>query len=200
MKNIIIVFILILSSCGSIDKKFLQMQDSFYREITKMSDQKIAVISNVSRAQHYQRNRNQSTIPTKEWQIKNMENWQYYWVFDGISPTHNLLGDSGNVSYRGLRQNAHIQVIFDRNGNLVTSPENVGTYDFGAVYNNKGKVSKTGLERHFRKDVYPWIYWGNSPRDRTTVNQRLQSLFESIKKSANRDEEMAIISKLFKEQ
>lgn len=96
------------------------------------------------------------------------------------------MGAKNNVSYRGLRQNSHIQVVYDKYGRLVTSDENMGTYDFGVVYNENKQINQEGLARHFRKDVYPWIYWGNTENDKTTRKERLNAVLESIKGSNDR--------------
>ncbi len=88
----------------------------------------------------------------------------------GEAITHNLAGATGNIDYRGTGSNLHRQAIYDKNGNLVSTPENMGTYDF--VSPN----SLSGVRDHLTVDVQPWIEWGNSPNDTTTKQQRIDAL------------------------
>ena len=56
------------------------------------------------------------------------------------------------------------EVIFDRYGNIVTSPENIGTFNYGTDPNSK---------EHFYYDVLPYWIWGNSENDTTPFLYRL---------------------------
>ena len=59
------------------------------------------------------------------------------------------------------------EVIFDAQGNIVTAPEDYGTYNFANP--SKDPVG------HFYKDVLPWLVWGNDERDTTSMDQRVKS-------------------------
>ena len=52
-------------------------------------------------------------------------------------------------------------------------PENMGTYDF---------VPPGGINTfiHGVVDVIPWIMWGNSENDRTSIGERLLSIGKGI--------------------
>ena len=85
----------------------------------------------------------------------------------GEANCHNMgIGTYGNKDYRGKGIAEGQQAIYDTNGNLVTSPENMGTFDFGAP----------GTMAHKVLDVKPWIDWGNSPQDRTSMGQRMDTV------------------------
>lgn len=84
------------------------------------------------------------------------------------------------LSGDGLRE-----VVYDKNGNLVTSPPNMGSPNYFYYVTHP-------LE-HFSHDILPWIYWGNTPKDPTTVELRkiyyirdlgigIQSLFFGFKR------------------
>lgn len=62
------------------------------------------------------------------------------------------------------------EVIFDSSGNMVTDPRDIGTYNFCP---SGGFVGSAG---HFVKDILPWIVWGNTPDDTTTVVERIMGL------------------------
>ena len=93
------------------------------------------------------------------------------WKGGKIAPAHNV-GTSGNIEYRGVDKRSGQQIIFDKDGNIVTTPENKGTYDY--------IIPKFGsYGDHNRYDVNPWIKYGNSANDTTTSQQRRDGLRES---------------------
>ncbi len=59
------------------------------------------------------------------------------------------------------------EVIFDCEGDMVTAPEDEGTYNFADP--------NTDPIGHFNKDVLPWIIWGNEESDSTDMSARLHS-------------------------
>lgn len=63
-----------------------------------------------------------------------------------------------------------VQDIFGGGWQIVTAPENVGTYNFFG----------SGL-RHLKIDVRPWLLFGNAPDDTTTTEQRDALYRSSIK-------------------
>ncbi|MEZ4513857.1 MAG: WXG100 family type VII secretion target [Chloroflexota bacterium] len=127
---------------------------------------------------HNARNRYQANanIPlTKEQMIKDE------WDCADNAPAHNLKGASGNVDCRGRGSRAGQQAIYDVHGNLVTSSENVGTYDFAPPPRRSDTFlhpvdSYKKAEEHWKMDVEPWLKWGNSDTDTTTPEERLEAL------------------------
>jgi hypothetical protein len=66
---------------------------------------------------------------------------------------------------------ANQQAIYDKKGNLVTTDENGGSYDYISP--------KDGLKGHADVDVAPWLKWGNTPQDTTTEKQRRKAMSQS---------------------
>ena len=115
---------------------------------------------------HYNRNQYQKDLPLFESEVADKPD---EWMLEGESPTHNMNGAKGNVSYRGVGPNEGKQVVFDANGIRVDDPANQGTYDFYSPIDNFGK--------HIAEDVIPWIIWGNSEDDPTNPLSRASAAF-----------------------
>jgi RHS repeat-associated protein len=121
---------------------------------------------------HYGRNLFQDNLPATGSELKF---WQ--WNNMGESIAHNLDGASGNIDYRGKGLNIGQQAIYDQNGYLVETPENMGTYDF---------IPPTvSLSGHGTVDVEPWIEWGNSPQDSTSKWDRQKAYTLGILKAGS---------------
>ena len=119
---------------------------------------------------HYGRNLFQDALPST---VSEMKFWQ--WDSLGLAVAHNLAGATGNVDYRGKGLKLGQQAVYDENGNLVTSPENMGTYDF---------IPPTvSLSGHNAVDVDPWLNWGNSPQDSTSKWDRQKAYSLGILKT-----------------
>jgi hypothetical protein len=69
------------------------------------------------------------------------------------SPTHGY-----NWSFR---DESGSQCVYDGNGDLVTDPENAGSYDYVSPFNPDGSMNWGGAAGHFFTDMLPWIFWGN---------------------------------------
>ncbi len=104
------------------------------------------------------------------------------WGDEEKSRAHNNgEGVSGNVEYRGLEGTIREgqQLVFDKDGNIVTTPENRGTYDFIPPKEfsiAEIKNFEKSMGDHWVTDVNPWIEWGNSPDDTTTREERIEIL------------------------
>lgn len=64
-----------------------------------------------------------------------------------------------------MSQNGHYEVILDSNGKIVTDPRDVGTYNFCSPQDD--------VLGHAFMDVIPWILYGNSPSDNTSIIDRI---------------------------
>ena len=64
-------------------------------------------------------------------------------------------------------------MIVAPDGMIVNTPENMGTYDF--VPPGGSNTFIYGVV-----DVIPWIMWGNSENDRTSIGERLLSIGKGI--------------------
>jgi len=93
--------------------------------------------------------------------------WFDNWDSKGETSTHNV-GTSGNIDYRGMNEFKGIQAVYDKDGNLVTTPENMGTYDYISPNDN--------IFDHLNVDVKTWIELGNSTHDTTTKEERVNSM------------------------
>ena len=71
--------------------------------------------------------------------------------------------DISNVKY--VPETGGGEQIFDLKENVVTSPENMPTYNL--FHPSKEKFM------HFLADVAPWVLWGNSPDDPTATLERI---------------------------
>ena len=59
--------------------------------------------------------------------------------------------------------NASFELVFDRNGNLVTDSINGGTYNFSHPDSFTARID------HFIKDMLPYYLWGNTELDAQTT-------------------------------
>ncbi|MBU0667772.1 hypothetical protein KJ951_03520 [Patescibacteria group bacterium] len=84
------------------------------------------------------------------------------WFNVGKSIAHSFGKGAENVEVRGWGINKGRQAVYDSVGNLVTSPENMGTYDFGTPL----------TQSHYILDIQPWLAWENSPQDTTNYLER----------------------------
>ena len=107
-----------------------------------------------------------------------------HWDCKQNAIAHNLNGDSGNMDCRGKvgTPREHQQMVVAPDGMIVTSDENMGTYDF---------VSPHGFIKtifHGAADTVPWIIWGNSPYDKTGVRERMAGLIKGFLEYCSSDE------------
>jgi len=77
---------------------------------------------------------------------------------------HNMNGASGNMVYVKSDGQGFLEAVFDANGDLVEDDENMGSYNY---YNQREHPYQ-----HFFSDRLPWIMWGNTREDETTVMER----------------------------
>jgi len=78
---------------------------------------------------------------------------------------HQQNGAKENTVYLG--PDGHKEAVYDKDGKLVTDGVNDGSYNYF-------HPSKEPLY-HFSFDICPWILWGQSPTDSTTVKSRIHA-------------------------
>ena len=114
---------------------------------------------------HYNRN-SLNKAPTTEEDANN----QGYTLLDENNDKFHQNNLSGGRNRKYISPDGHHEVVFYHNGQLNNTPEDEGTYNVG---------SATGgfFERyivHGILDVLPYLIWGNSPDDSTTIIDRIE--------------------------
>lgn len=77
-------------------------------------------------------------------------------------------GPNGEGNRKYISPDGHHEGVYDANGNLVTDPLNMGTYNFSPPSDKPG---------HLLKDIVPYVIWGNTPEDPTALMDRLKRGF-----------------------
>ena len=75
--------------------------------------------------------------------------------------------DQSNIKYVSI--DGRYEAIYDYEHNLVEDVRDVGTYNYASPTDDPWN--------HFLLDVIPWIFWGNSQDDTTTIAERLNAFF-----------------------
>jgi len=78
--------------------------------------------------------------------------------------------DKSNIKY--VSSDGHKEFIVNSQNDIVDDPRDVGTYNF-VPSNKNGIIGKIG---HAAYDVIPWIVYGNSVDDTTTIFDRVGAL------------------------
>ena len=78
---------------------------------------------------------------------------------------HQQRGAKGNRVYLGPE--GHKEAVYDSEGKLVQDGINDGSYNFSHPYDDP--------INHFTKDILPWICWGATRTDPTSIDERLQA-------------------------
>jgi len=81
------------------------------------------------------------------------------------SRIHQLRGASENKMY--LHKDGHKEAVFDGDGKPVKDGINDASYNYAHPVEEPLK--------HFNQDILPWILFGNSRTDPTTVEERLEA-------------------------
>jgi hypothetical protein len=104
--------------------------------------------------------------PTEE-QISLIRHWLSHTSEASI---HQMRGATGNQVF--LHTDGHREAVYDRKGKLVQDGINDGSYNYAHPIEEPLK--------HFNRDILPWILWGNSNSDPTTVKERLDAYSQSL--------------------
>ena len=136
---------------------------------------KKSVTGGISKKEHYARNQYNTDLPQTEKQmvqlVKNGE-WVRAKESDAACHQNNVKGKYKNVKY--ISSDGHKEVVYSREkkhmGEIVTNDEDMGTYNFASYINDP--------RGHVRKDLIPWLIWGNTPDDKTTFFGRSFTSFK----------------------
>lgn len=108
---------------------------------------------------HYERNQfNQApeTEPVDD------PNWRRLPDSQSVYHQH---GEAGRTHRKYVSTDGgHHEAVYNQDGELVTDPQNLGTYNF---------VGPDDAMGHFKADVLPYWVWGNSPEDETPLLNRI---------------------------
>ena len=92
------------------------------------------------------------------------------WGWDnGVASDCHQFTSKDKSNTKWVSKDGRLEVIFDKNGKIVTDPADYGTFNFADP--NRDPLG------HLMKDVIPWLAYGNSPEDTTTVAQRFNAFF-----------------------
>ncbi|MCP4988134.1 MAG: hypothetical protein GY928_19430, partial [Colwellia sp.] len=121
------------------------------------------------RKEHFESHaRTFSTLPDNFQDFVNKGGLEYFEDF-GFTPTHNLR-TRGNRDFRN--PDTGDQFIFNLEGALVVDVLNGGSFDIVSP--------KTSYLGHFRKDVLPYLRWGNAVDDPSTRRERLWAFVNTL--------------------
>ena len=123
----------------------------------------LKIVKNCVAAVHYSRNAlNPTSMYPSTYDEEFFEDWD-----DSVSAKCHQFTAPNKDNIKYVSPDGKYEAIYDANGNLVTDPRDMGTYN-----HVPSTVSKVG---HFICDVLPWIFFGNSREDDTTPRERWQS-------------------------
>ena len=119
------------------------------------------ILENEVRKIHYSRNKYNTPLPET---IDEAKTWG--WGIEEADYCHQFgvpAGGTRNVKYIPSKDGR--EQIFTHDGKVDNSPENIGTYNF---FN-----PQESLALHGAFDFVPWVRFGNTPDDTTTIPQRI---------------------------
>lgn len=141
---------------------------SVKKRVQKVSKEKskrdkiVCIISGKSKKEHYARNKKNIDLPkTKK------EAYDWSWDDSVKANAHQFSSkDKSNTKY--VSPDGKREVIFDKNGEVVTDPRDAGTYNYAP--SNQGNKIEAGV-KHAAMDIVPYVIWGISKKDAKLTNQ-----------------------------
>ena len=102
--------------------------------------------------------------------------WVFGWILSHTCEItqHNIHGATGNSVF--LHIDGHQEAVYDPSGNLVRDPANMASYNYFHPHKQP--------YRHFVADTLPWIVWGNTEDDPTSVSERFRAWLTDVKNGA----------------
>lgn len=116
-----------------------------------------------AKEQHFNRNQN---MPPALMPVTPGEARLWGWD-DGVAADCHQFTSPDKTNVKFVSPDGKLEVIFDKNGKVVTASEDYGTYNFA-----NPKEDPIG---HFYMDVLPWLVWGNDETDSTDLHLRLRT-------------------------
>lgn len=95
----------------------------------------------------------------------------YHWLAHTTETRiHQLRGATENKLF--VHEDGQREAVYDGKGNLVQDGINDGSYNFAHPVRDPAN--------HFKMDILPWIFWGNSETDPTSIDERLIAYSEAL--------------------
>ena len=95
----------------------------------------------------------------------------YHWLANtSETRIHQMRGATENKLY--LHEDGQMEAVYDGEGKLVKDGINDGSYNY--AHPTKDPVN------HFKMDILPWIFWGNSRTDPTSIDERITAYSEAL--------------------
>lgn len=88
------------------------------------------------------------------------------------SAIHQMRGATENKTF--LHKDGHREAVYNADGNLVKDGINDGSYNHSHPVNDPFG--------HYSKDIEPWIIYGNSRKDPTSVDERLYAYMGDLER------------------
>lgn len=112
----------------------------------------------LSRELHYARNEINKNLPVT---AKDAENANWHKI---IANAHQFTSKSSTENIKYVDPTGKFEAVYNNAGQLITNPLDMGSYNF-----SPSDISKL---RHAKDDVLPWLIYGNTPDDPSTIRQR----------------------------
>ena len=198
-------------------KSFKKVEENYFLYKLYYKENKYMLIG-MSRNVHYERNKYQEgKVPIIETQLENIfsntsllnkfiEKFGintepldsiYYFCekntyFKKLEKDKSIYHGLDNNKYVNLDKNRYLselyEVVFDKNGCLVTSAEKRGTFNF---------YGPSKIRAHVMFDMLPYWLWGNSENDTTIFIDRLYPIRENFKPLLESKEALNIMNGIF---
>ena len=143
-----------------IKKKAKKTTKTIKKAARKIFDRYVRGSTGVSKELHYSRNDYSEHLPKTI-----NEAIEKGWNSNVPANAHQFSSrEKSNIKY--VSPNGRSEVVFNKNGRVVTDPRDVGTYNF-APSNYQGNIIQKGVAMymHYRFDIVPYVAWGNDERD-----------------------------------
>jgi hypothetical protein len=123
---------------------------------------------NYERDVHYRRNDNQDVPETEQEAVD--KKWKKMKDSQSVFHRHGE-GNEGHSKY--VSPDGFEEAVYDKEGKLVTSDENRGTFNHRSPYEGWGIP-------HVVEDVWPYVKWGNTINDKTPLIDRIHPFIRKI--------------------
>ncbi len=112
---------------------------------------------------HYERNQYNIDLPESK---EDIDEWK--WEAEELANCHQFTApQNGEPNLKFVSPDGKREVIFDSDWNVVTDDKDIGTYNY---------ASPDLRLAHGIVDVLPWIVYGNTPEDTTTIWDRIKGM------------------------